>query len=206
MGVDSTRPNVRQYFACVLSSAVDLFAYSSSVIYAKLFATSSTIYLLGLTKSLASYTLHVTSLDAATGGLVGSGDYPSNIKEGLSQVFVLSDHRASDSPARVVWLEDGVIKSFPLVPDLKTKLSAVKGTVYKSIQDVGVAEYGQFVAIKDDGSGRVVKLTPEGLKVIWEFSDSVSTTFIVGRVLELTPPHSPPLYHVLVPCTPAGWT
>lgn len=67
-----------------------------------------------------------------------------------------------------------MIKSFPLTPDLKTKLTVLKGTIYQKLEDVGLSQYGQFVAITDDGSGRVIKLSSEGLKVTWEYSDSVS--------------------------------
>ncbi len=61
------------------------------------------------------------------------------------------------------------------MPALKGKPSKIKGSVYKKVIDVGLCEYGHFVGIKEDGSGRVIKLTDKGaLKVIWEFSDSVS--------------------------------
>ncbi|KAI0743061.1 hypothetical protein C8Q80DRAFT_1192304 [Daedaleopsis nitida] len=148
---------------------------TSLVVYSKVFVTPSTVYLLGLSKSTASYTLHLTSLAAQSGEVINSGDYPSSITTGLSQVFFLSDVRTPESSPRVVWLEDGTIKSFPLTPDLKTKLSTIKGAVHANIQDVGISEYGQFVAVKDDGSGRVIKLSSEGPKVIWEYSDSATS-------------------------------
>ena len=147
--------------------------HSSLVVYSKICVTASTVYLLGLTKSFASYTLHITSLSPETGELVNSGDLPSSITSGLSEVLILSDVNHPETNPQIVWFEAGAIKAFPLTPGLKSKSSVVKGAVYKTIEDVGLAEYGQFVAIKDDGSGRVIKLTPEGLKVIWEFSDSV---------------------------------
>ena len=177
--MDSSRPDVRVLHTGICGNVVDFLLYRSSVVYSKIFPTPTTLYLVGLTKSLASYTLHVTSLSSASGELIESGDYPSSITTGLSQVFVLSDNKAPDTPARVAWLEGGAIKSFPLVPDLKSKLSLVKGAVYKNIQDVGLSEYGQFVATTENGSGRVVKLTPDGLKVVWEFSDSVRPTLLL---------------------------
>ena len=183
MGLDGSGPDVRTWsLTCVFSRMADFPSSSSLVIYSKVYATPATVYLLGLAKSLASYTLHVTSLDAASGELIRSGDYPSSITTGLSQVFFLADVRTPETQPRVVWLEDGAIKSFPLVPDLKTKLSTVKGAVYKNIQDVGLSEHGQFVALTDDGSARVLKLTPEGLTVIWEFSDSVSAASAPKRL------------------------
>ncbi|KAH9911778.1 uncharacterized protein BXZ73DRAFT_93328 [Epithele typhae] len=144
---------------------------TSSVIYSKIFVTPETVYLLGLTKSFASYQLHVASLSTETGELIQSGDYPTNLPTGLSQVFVLSHHAVPDIPPRVVMLEDNTIKSFPLVPDLKTKLTPVKGS-YKSIQDVGVAGHGQFIATAEDGTGCVLGLNKLSLNVIWQFSDS----------------------------------
>ncbi len=118
--------------------------------------------------------MHITSLSTQNGGLIKSGDYPSSITTDPSQVLILDDVRATERAPRIVWLEDGVIKSFPLTPDLKTKLTVLKGTIYQKLEDVGLSQYGQFVAITDDGSGRVIKLSSEGLKVTWEYSDSVS--------------------------------
>ncbi|KAI0758760.1 hypothetical protein C8Q74DRAFT_1299849 [Fomes fomentarius] len=148
---------------------------TSLVVYSKICVTPSTVYLLGLSKSVASYTLHITSLSTQNGGLIKSGDYPSSITTGPSQVLILDDVRAAERAPRIVWLEEGVIKSFPLTPDLKTKLTVLKGTIYQKLEDVGLSEYGQFVAITDDGSGRVIKLSSEGLKVTWEYSDSATS-------------------------------
>ncbi|RPD68393.1 DUF1620-domain-containing protein [Lentinus tigrinus ALCF2SS1-7] len=155
---------------------------TSSVIYSKILVAPSTVYLLGLTKSFASYTLHITSLSPETGELINSGDIPSRITSGLSELLVLSDVKQPETNPQIVWLEEGAIKAFPLTPGLKSKSSVVKGAVYKNIEDVGLSEYGQFVAIKDDGSGRVIKLTPEGLKVIWEFSDSATSPQRTGSI------------------------
>ena len=136
------------------------------------------MYLLGLSKSFASYTLYITSLSPDSGEVIHSGNVPSSIKTGLSQAFVLNDVRAPDTTPRVVWFEDGRIKSVELTPELNAKPAVVKGAVYKTIEDVGLSEYGQFVAIAEDGAGRVIKLTPEGLKVIWEYSDSVRLSLL----------------------------
>ncbi len=105
-----------------------------------------------------------------------------------------------------MWLEEGAIKSFRLTPDLKSKFSVVKGAVYKTIEDVGLSEHGQFVATTDDGSGRVVKLTPEGLKVIWEFSDSVgprSSRLSIARSDHVC--YRLHLHSALDRSTPAAW-
>ena len=67
---------------------------SSLAVYSKICVTSSTVYLVGLSKSLASYTLHVTSLSTQHGELVNSGDYPSSITLGLAQVLILNNVKA----------------------------------------------------------------------------------------------------------------
>ncbi|KAI0633153.1 DUF1620-domain-containing protein [Trametes polyzona] len=148
---------------------------TSLVIYSQILATPSAVYLLGLAKSLASYTLHVTALSPTTGDLIASGDIPSSVASGFSDVVVLRDRRTSDVEPRLVWLEDKAIKSFALTPSLKAKPVVIKGATYRSIEDVGVSEYGQFVAVQEDGSGRVIRLTSEGLKVIWEYADSATS-------------------------------
>ncbi|KAI0772317.1 DUF1620-domain-containing protein [Trametes elegans] len=146
---------------------------TSLVVYSRILSTPSTVYLIGLSKSFASYTLHITSISAATGELIESGGIPSSITTALSDVIVLRDAKVTEVNPHIVWLEDGVIKYFPITPSLKGKAAALKGAV-KSIEDVGVSEFGQFVAVQSDGSGRVIRLGSEGLKVIWEYSDSAS--------------------------------
>ncbi|KAI0369552.1 DUF1620-domain-containing protein [Pilatotrama ljubarskyi] len=148
---------------------------TSQVIYSKLVATHSTVYILGLSKSFASYTLHVTSLSPTTGETIASSNIPSSITAGFSEVLVLRDLRASDVEPQLVWLEDKAVKSFPLTPSLKAKTAVMKGATYRTIEDVGVSDYGQFVAIQDDGSARVIRLSSEGLKVIWEYADSATS-------------------------------
>ncbi len=142
--------------------------------------TSSTVYILGLAKSFSSYTLHITSFSTDTGEAIYSGHIPSSITTGLSEAFILKDLKRPETAPQVVWFEQGKIKSLELTPELKAKPAAVKGAVYKKIKDVGLSEHGQFVAIAEDGSGRVIKLTPEGLKVIWEYTDSVRHFLTAG--------------------------
>ena len=199
MGMERTRPNVSailfsHHTACHASSRWDpteldamrvgivdiilqilTLTTRSLVIYSKIVATPSTVYLLGLAKSFSSYTLHVTSLSPVTGELVASSAIPSSVTTGFSDVVVLRDLRVPELDAHLVWLEDKILKSFQLTPGLKDKPAVNKGVSYKSVHDVGVSEYGQLVAVKDDGSGRVIRLSSEGLKVIWEYTDSVRT-------------------------------
>jgi hypothetical protein len=74
---------------------------------------------------------------------------------------------------RVVWLEAGAIRSVSLIPYLTAKPTSAKGS-YSKIIDIGLQDKGHFIALGTDDSGRVLSLDKAGLKVIWEFEDSVS--------------------------------
>lgn len=65
--------------------------------------------------------------------------------------------------------------SVSLVPSLTEKPTSVKGSFSKII-DIGLQDKGHFVALNTDDTGRVLSLdtSKAGLKVIWEFEDSVS--------------------------------
>lgn len=150
---------------------------SSLVIYSKLVSTPTTIYAIGLAKSLKSYTLHVTTLSASTGELITSIDIPSSITSGPSSVLpmsILQSQSEHQLAPRIAWIEEGTLRSVQLSPELKDRPAVVKGATYRDIINIGLAEHGIFVAVKSDGSGRVVRLAEEGLKVIWEFAESVS--------------------------------
>lgn len=74
---------------------------------------------------------------------------------------------------RVVWLEAGTIRSVSLIPYLTEKSTSVKGS-YSKIVDIGLQDKGYFVALGTDDTGQVLNLDNAGLKVIWEFEESVS--------------------------------
>jgi ER membrane protein complex subunit 1 len=139
-----------------------------------LVTTPSTVYAIGLSKSFASYTLHVTSLSSSTGELVASVDFPSSIAGGSLGMLTLSSDTATFEP-RVVWLEAGTIRSVSLVPYLTEKPTSLKGS-YSKIFEIGLQEKGHFIALNTDDTGQVLGLdaTNARLKVIWEFEDSVS--------------------------------
>jgi ER membrane protein complex subunit 1 len=148
---------------------------SDSVTYTTLVVTPDTVYVVGLAKSFASYTLHVTSLSSSSGEVVASVDIPSSIAEGPSDMVVLSSDTSTLKP-RVVWLEAGALRSVQLVPSLTAKPVFAQGSVYRKIIDVGLQSKGHFVALKTGDTGRVFTHDAEkGLKVIYEFPDSVST-------------------------------
>lgn len=139
--------------------------------YSEVVSTPEAVYLVGLAKSFASYTVHIIALSPSTGELLSSVDVPSSIRDGPSELLVLSN---KNQIPHIAWLQDGRIHSLKLTHQLKEKASVTKGAVYKKLIDVKLCEDGQFVGIKEDGSGRVVKLTDEGaLKVTWEFENSV---------------------------------
>ena len=103
-------------------------------------------------------------------------DIPSSIEHGPDSIILLSDFTGGSQTARAVWLEAGQIRSVALTPELKDKPSSTRGAAYRSLVNVGLGARGLFLALKEDGAGRVVKLSEDGtgLKVIWEFADSVS--------------------------------
>ena len=172
IGLGSPLTN-REYFAppCVPTSER---SFRASVVYVKLVTTPSTVYIVGLTKSLASKTLHISSLSISTGELVVTKNIPLSVAVGPSDLLVLSSDAAVLTP-RVVWLEAGTIRSVELIPNLTEKPTSVTGSAYTRIVDIGLQSKGHFVALTVNGTGRVLKLDVDKLKVIWDFPDSVSS-------------------------------
>lgn len=160
---------------------IDMVDDRSLYIYSSVLPTPSAVYLVGLAKSFASYTLHITALSPADGSLLATYDVPSNIQHGPSSIFVLHRLVGDLEHARVLWIESNQINSVKLTPELKEKPTAVKGSAYRELVDLGLNDHGLLVAVKDDGSGLLVKLNDEGtaLKIIWEFADSASCTTLV---------------------------
>ncbi|KAI0341141.1 DUF1620-domain-containing protein [Trametopsis cervina] len=145
-------------------------------IYSTVLPTSSAVYVIGLAKSFASYTLHIVALSPSDGTVLSTVDVPSSIGDGPQSILHVKRVAEGKQVSRVAWLEGGKIRSFALTPELREKPVTVKGAAYQELVDTGLSEHGLFVAIKDDGSGRVIKLTDDGLKVIWEYADSVKAT------------------------------
>lgn len=137
-------------------------------------ATPSTTYVIGLSTTLASNTLHVSSLSTSTGELIASTTIPLSVAVKPSDVLALSSDTAALIP-RVVWLEPGTFRSIALVPELTEKPISATGSAYTTIVDIGLQSRGYVVALTADGTGRILKLEADKLSVIWEFSDSVST-------------------------------
>ena len=146
----------------------------ASIVYFKLVTTPSTVYIIGLAKSLASKTLHVSSISTSTGVLVTTTEIPLSVEVEPSDVLVLSSDAATPI-SRLVWLEAGTIRSLELVSNLTAKSTSVSGSAYSRIVDIGLQSKGHFVAQTANGTSRILKLEVDQLKAIWEFPDSVST-------------------------------
>ncbi|KAG1773685.1 hypothetical protein EV702DRAFT_559870 [Suillus placidus] len=146
----------------------------SLVLYSHLIADPSTVYLVGLAKSFASYTLHVTTLSATTGELIASVNIPANIKDERSKFVAVSSQTGPTTTTCVNWLEDGALKAAVLTPDLKGQVMALPGVKYDRISDFGLSTNGQFLAIKEGGAAHVMHFDAQAysLRPIWEFGDA----------------------------------
>ncbi|KAF8153864.1 hypothetical protein B0H34DRAFT_661928 [Crassisporium funariophilum] len=148
---------------------------SSLVIHSKLILTTDALYAVGVAKSMASYTLHVSTLSPATGEVIASGNIGSSIIDPLKEFTILS---LPSSPRPVaLWLEQGTLRYVGLTPTLKEKAKPIKGVGYTEILDVGLTNYGHTVIQRKDGSTFVLKLEGDvgSAKNIWEFDDSVTS-------------------------------
>ncbi|CAL1698629.1 unnamed protein product [Somion occarium] len=146
---------------------------TSLVVYSKVVTTSDAIYLIGLAKSFASYTVHVSAISPDNGELLSDADVPSSIINGPQGLIVVSHEGTRGKSVRLAWLEQARIHSVALTPQLKDKPTIKKGSAYLQVHDIGLQEKGLFVATKEDGSGRVIRFSEDGaLKVFWEFADS----------------------------------
>ena len=150
---------------------------SSSVIYSRIARTPKTVYLVGLTKSISSYTLHVSALSASTGELLSDAHIPSSIHNGLTDFLVLSDTADDESSPFVAWLEKDALKFVRLTEKLDSKPKTLKGSSFKGISNIGLNERGWFVALEQDGTGMVLGTDKDsqGLKQIWKFAESATS-------------------------------
>ncbi|KDR78137.1 hypothetical protein GALMADRAFT_94668 [Galerina marginata CBS 339.88] len=148
----------------------------SLVINSRLIQTADALYAVGVAKSTASFTVHVTSLSPSTGEVVQSSHIPSSITDPLNQFIVLT--RPDLSKPVALWLEQGTVRYVGLTPTLKEKAKPIKGIGYAHIVDVGLNDHGHAVVVRTDGSSFVLKLVGEiGLaSSAWEFEDSISST------------------------------
>ena len=170
---------------------------------------TSTLFVAGFAKSIKSYTLHVTTLDLASGQVVANVNIPANIANALTDFLLLGPSRVGSSSATgapsdantdafgpsLVWLSPSStaqnaplsLFSAPLSPSLKGKVLTIPNTSYKRIQDVDLAGNGLFMAFQDNGTAEVLGYETSGspVRVIWDFGNVVSRTVSmrVGRVV-----------------------
>lgn len=146
----------------------------SLVLYSHIITDPSTVYVVGLAKSFASYTLHVTTLSATTGEAIASVNIPANIKGGPSNFVAVRSSTGSVTTTCINWLEDGALKAAVLTPDLKGQVMALPGVKYDRIGDFGLSTNGQFLAIKQGGAAHVMHFDAHAssLRPIWEFGDA----------------------------------
>lgn len=163
---------------------------SSFVIYTRVVVTPTAVYAVGVAKRDETFTLHVTSLSPETGEVLASENMPSSIAQATTDFLTLNhiEESTKATTPRIVWLEQGSIKSVALTPTLKAKPVGIKHTAYQKLVDVGLADQGQLVAIKTDGGSRVMKLAEHGasLKTIWEFEGNVRHAILTTWFLSNT--------------------
>ena len=176
MELECTRPKVHfiTSSACIPSLK---FYFSSLVVHSKLILNTDALYVIGIAKSIASYTLHVTTLSPSTGQVIESVNIASSILDPLAHFTVLT--RPNTTQPQALWIEQETLRYVGLTPTLKEKGKPLKGTGYTRIQDVGLNDQGHAVISRKDGSSFVLRLDGEvnSAKSVWEFVDSVSSFF-----------------------------
>jgi len=159
---------------------------------------TSTLYVAGFAKSIRSYTLHVTTLDLATGEVIASENIPASITNALTDFLLLGPSRIGSSSTTgtpsganadafgpsLVWLSplstasNAPLSLFsaPLRPSLKGKVLTIPDASYKRIQDVDLSRNGFFMAFQDNGTAEVLGYETGGspVRVVWDFGDVVS--------------------------------
>jgi ER membrane protein complex subunit 1 len=144
----------------------------SLVIYDQVVVSGSTLYAIGLAKSFASYTLHITTLSSATGELLTDIHLPSNIANKRVDFFPIA--QSGKRKLYLVWLEEGTVKYVALTPDLTNTPKSIAGSGYEQIIDLRLGDSGIFLARRKDGSSYVFQPRSGKVEQTWEFADSVS--------------------------------
>ncbi|KAF8316331.1 DUF1620-domain-containing protein [Clavulina sp. PMI_390] len=108
-------------------------------VHSRLVRDPNYVYVISMSKSFASYQLHITVLDHATGKLIHSYPAPGNLPRGLDDLLVI-EHALEPS---VAWLEKGAIQWFALS---KRKVSTIRSNSFHRLIDVGLTNHGMFIA------------------------------------------------------------
>ena len=146
--------------------------YSSLVVNTKLALNADALYVIGIAKSVASYTLYVNTLSLSTGQAIASAHLPSNIVDPLAHFAILTPSNATQP--QVLWIEQETLRSIELTPTLGGKGKILQGTGYTKILDVGLNDHGHAVISRKEGSNFVLRFEVNLAKSVWEFVDSVS--------------------------------
>lgn len=141
--------------------------------------TPTAVYVIGVSKSFASFTLHAVSLSPLDGDVLSTQDFPSSIADAFTGFITLSG--SSSTAPQITWLEEGSIKSIVLTSILNVKVTTVKAAKFERIMDVGVSGQGHFIAVHTDGSARVMRSQSDrpGLKTLGEFGKSVRYRLLI---------------------------
>lgn len=142
------------------------------VISSKLIVTKEAVYAVGVGKSIASYTLHITTLSPATGEVISDMNIVSSIIDPLTEFITLSSNPEKHI---ALWLEQGTLRHLALTPTLKEKPRLLKGLGFAQIVDVGLNKRGHAVVTRNDGSSFIIRVDEETgyPKSVWEYKDSV---------------------------------
>lgn len=133
--------------------------------------SGSDIFVISLSKSFASYTSFISVLSTETGVQTNSYPVPGTLLSGLADLLVL-DYTPDPS---MLWVEKGYLKRLSLK---NRKVTTLEGGKYASgkLNDIGLGEHGMFVALKEDESAVVFRVTDavgQDPKLVWTFLDSV---------------------------------
>ncbi|KNZ73653.1 hypothetical protein J132_10454 [Termitomyces sp. J132] len=133
-----------------------------------LVSTSSALYAVAFTRSSTTLNLHVIVLDPRTGSVIHSRGVPSSIKHTYT---ILSNSTSETDHPHVAWIENGLLRSFKLTPELDAKpdipvhkTRAI--TTYERIIDVGLSLSGSAVAVASDGSATLLSLNGDNMEGI----------------------------------------
>ncbi|KAI6156842.1 DUF1620-domain-containing protein [Pisolithus tinctorius] len=143
------------------------------VVYSHIRTMPDTVYAIGLARSEAAYTLHVTTLSMDNGSTIASVNIPANLPKDTPG-FVLLDTpmTAEIAPGPcLTWLESSSIRAAVLTPGLKGQVQILPGVNYTHIRDIGLTGAGHFIAFTQDGSAHVMRYNGESLRPMWEFTD-----------------------------------
>ena len=121
-----------------------------------------------MAKSIASYTLHVSTLSPSTGQVIVSANILSSIVDPLAHFAVLT--RPDTTHPQALWIEQETLRFVGLTPTLKEKGRQLKGTGYTRIMDIGLNDQGHAVISRKEGSSFVLKFDEvNSAKSVWEF-------------------------------------